>query len=68
VLGQGDTRPMQNRTSAMAELRSILSQRSPLYAEAAQTVDTSTIRAPEAVRTIVAALRRKDKGRGRKKA
>ena len=29
VLGQGDTRPMANRTSAMAELRSILSQRSP---------------------------------------
>src|SRR5262249_5299374 len=41
VLGQGDTRPMANRTSAMAELRAILSQRSPVYAEASQTIDTS---------------------------
>src|SRR5207302_105908 len=44
VLGQGDTRPMANRASAMAELRSILAIRSPLYAEACQTVDTSSIR------------------------
>jgi XRE family aerobic/anaerobic benzoate catabolism transcriptional regulator len=59
VLGQGDTRPMENRTSAMTELRSILSQRAPLYAEAAQTVDTSSIRVAEAVKVIVAALRQK---------
>src|SRR4030095_13995324 len=52
VLGQGDTRPMANRTSAMVELRSILSQRAPLYAEAAQTVDTSSMRVTEAVKTI----------------
>src|SRR5262249_40121236 len=39
VLGQGDTRPMANRTSAMAELRSILNKRASLYAEAAQMVD-----------------------------
>ena len=57
VLGQGDTRPMANRTSAMAELRSILSQRSALYAEAAQTIDTSTMRVTEAVRQISAAVR-----------
>src|SRR5207249_3491151 len=56
VLGQGDTRPMANRTSAMAELRSILSLRSPLYAEAGQTIDTSSIRVAEAVRMIAAAL------------
>ena len=68
VLGQGDTRPMENRTSAMAELRSILSRRSPLYAEAAQTVDTSSIRVAEAVRVIGAALRQKDERTGRKKA
>jgi len=43
VLGQGDTRPMANRRSAMTELRSILSIRSPLYAEAAQTIDTSAV-------------------------
>lgn len=60
VLGQGDTRPMANRTSAMAELRAILSQRSPIYAEAAQTVDTSSARVTEAVRLISAALRQKE--------
>jgi XRE family aerobic/anaerobic benzoate catabolism transcriptional regulator len=58
VLGQGDTRPMANRTSAMAELRAILSQRSPVYAEASQTIDTSTMRVSEAVRTIAAAVRK----------
>lgn len=52
VLGQGDTRPMANRASAMAELRSILAIRSPLYAEADQTIDTSSLRAREAVRMI----------------
>src|SRR6059036_219060 len=52
VLGQGDTRPMANRTSAMAELRSILSLRSPLYAEATQMIDTNSLRVPEAVRMI----------------
>jgi XRE family transcriptional regulator, aerobic/anaerobic benzoate catabolism transcriptional regulator len=54
VLGQGDTRPMANRKSAMAELRSILALRSPLYAEAAQTIDTSAVRVKEAVRRIAA--------------
>jgi XRE family transcriptional regulator, aerobic/anaerobic benzoate catabolism transcriptional regulator len=68
VLGQGDTRPMANRTSAMAELRSILSQRAPLYAEAAQTIDTSSLRVTEAVRMISAALRQKEERSGRKKA
>lgn len=66
VLGQGDTRPMANRTSAMAELRSILSQRSPVYAEASQTIDTSSIRVSEAVRMIAAAIRQKNAGRNRR--
>src|SRR5262249_20565188 len=65
VLGQGDTRPMANRTSAMTELRSILSQRSALYAEAAQTVDTSSVRIGEAVRIILSALRRNEEKVGR---
>jgi XRE family transcriptional regulator, aerobic/anaerobic benzoate catabolism transcriptional regulator len=56
VLGQGDTRPMANRSSAMADLRSILSQRAPLYSEAAQTIDTSEVRPNRAVRLIAAAL------------
>ena len=42
--------------AAMAELRSILSQRAPLYSEAAQTIDTSEVRPNKAVRLIAAAL------------
>ena len=56
VLGQGDTRPMASRASAMTELRSILSLRSPLYAEAAQIVDTSSMRVSGAVKSIAATL------------
>src|SRR5262249_41404864 len=67
VLGQGDTRPMANRTSAMTELRSILSLRAPIYAEAAQTIDTSSVRVTEAVRMISDALRQKEERPGRKK-
>lgn len=67
VLGQGDTRPMANRTSAMAELRSILSIRSSLYAEASQTIDTTSVRVSEAVKLIAAAVRQKEEKLGRKK-
>jgi XRE family aerobic/anaerobic benzoate catabolism transcriptional regulator len=56
VLGQGDTRPMANRVSAMTELRSILSQRSPLYSEATQTIDTSSVHITGAVKAIVSAI------------
>src|SRR5206468_4773257 len=45
-----------NRTSAMAELRSILSLRSPLYAEAEQMIDTNSVGVTEAARMIAAAL------------
>ena len=51
----------------MAELRSILSLRAPLYAEAAQTIDTNSVRVTEAVKLISAALRQKEKKVGRKK-
>lgn len=61
VLKQGDTRPMSNRASAMAELRSIMSQRAPLYSEAAQTIDTGSVRVNEAVRRIATALRTHEK-------
>ena len=57
VLGQGDTRPMANRRSAMTELRSILSIRSPLYAEAIQTIDTSSIPVRDAVGLIATSVR-----------
>ena len=66
VLVQGDTRPMANRTSAMGELRSILSLRAPLYAEAALTIDTSSVRVSEAVRMISAGLDQKEKKLGRR--
>ena len=63
VLGQGDTRPMANRTSAMTELRSILALRSPLYSEAAQTIDTSSVRVSQAVKMIADALKEEKVGR-----
>ena len=41
VLAQGDARPMADRPQAMSELRSLLSARAPLYAQAELTVETS---------------------------
>jgi XRE family aerobic/anaerobic benzoate catabolism transcriptional regulator len=38
---QGDTRPMSGSPSAMAELKSLLARREPLYAEAALTIRTT---------------------------
>jgi XRE family aerobic/anaerobic benzoate catabolism transcriptional regulator len=39
---QGDTRPMRGNPSAMAELKSILSRRQPLYAQADLTIRTTS--------------------------
>jgi XRE family aerobic/anaerobic benzoate catabolism transcriptional regulator len=39
---QGDTRPMRGNPSAMAELRSILSRRQPLYAQSDLTIRTTS--------------------------
>lgn len=41
VRAQGDLRPMAARSDAMAELRQLLEERTPLYAEADVVVDTS---------------------------
>lgn len=41
VVAQGDTRPMANRTDAMADLRRILQVRNRLYARAHATLNTS---------------------------
>ncbi len=49
---QGDRRPMENRDDAMAELRDILDDREPLYAEADVVVDTSG-RAPSDVAAAI---------------
>src|SRR4051812_15857674 len=41
VVRQGDRRPMADHPQAMADLRTLLSSREPLYAQAHHTVDTS---------------------------
>src|SRR4051794_39979535 len=41
VRGQGDLRPMADDRSAMAELRTILKSREPLYARASAVIDTA---------------------------
>jgi XRE family aerobic/anaerobic benzoate catabolism transcriptional regulator len=41
VLSQGDRRPMAHHPQAMADLRTLLATREPLYASADHTVDTS---------------------------
>ncbi len=52
VAAQGDRRPMVDRTDPLAELRVLLREREPLYAEASATVDTST-RSPEEITQAV---------------
>src|SRR5215831_1770845 len=46
VVAQGDRRPMADNPDAMAELRAMLAEREPRYAQAHVAVDTST-RSPE---------------------
>ena len=41
VVRQGDRRPMADHPQAMADLRTLLARREPLYAKATLTVDTS---------------------------
>ena len=53
VVRQGDRRPMTDHPQAMADLRTLLASREPLYAVAAQTVDTSERRTDEIVEEIV---------------
>jgi XRE family aerobic/anaerobic benzoate catabolism transcriptional regulator len=55
VLRQGDVRPMKNRANAMAELKSLLHTRKPLYALADHCVDTSSTSLDEAAARIVSA-------------
>jgi XRE family aerobic/anaerobic benzoate catabolism transcriptional regulator len=52
VVRQGDRRPMADHPQAMADLRTLLATREPLYAAADHTVDTSS----GSVEKIVAAL------------
>ena len=57
VLAQGDRRPMADHPDAMAQLRTLLDARRPLYASADLRVDTSASGVREAVRAIADALR-----------
>jgi XRE family aerobic/anaerobic benzoate catabolism transcriptional regulator len=52
---QGDTRPMQNSSSALAELKSLLARREPLYAQAALTIKTTHTLPATIVRQIMRA-------------
>jgi XRE family aerobic/anaerobic benzoate catabolism transcriptional regulator len=56
VVQQGDRRPMADKPEAMAELRRLLAERQPLYAEAARVIDTSRLSVDEAVAAIESAL------------
>ena len=53
VVAQGDRRPMAGAADPLAELRALLRDRGPLYAEADLTVDTSAWSPEEVTRAIV---------------
>ena len=56
VVRQGDRRPMADHPQAMADLRTLLSAREPLYALAAHTVDTSSATVDEIIASVESRL------------
>jgi XRE family aerobic/anaerobic benzoate catabolism transcriptional regulator len=56
VIDQGDHRPVADRENAMADLRTLLAQREPLYRQAQITVDTSDLNVDAALSSIAPAL------------
>lgn len=56
VIQQGDRRPMADNPRAMDELRALLRLRSPVYALADATADTSTLGVDRTVSTLVKAV------------
>jgi XRE family aerobic/anaerobic benzoate catabolism transcriptional regulator len=56
VVRQGDRRPMADHPQAMADLRSLLANREPLYALADHTIDTSSASVEAVVESIERAL------------
>jgi XRE family aerobic/anaerobic benzoate catabolism transcriptional regulator len=56
VRRQGDLRPMADDRSAMAELRTILLSREPLYARASSVVDTAGLSVDAAAARLNAAV------------
>ena len=53
VAAQGDRRPMAGRADPLAELRTLLREREPLYAEAQVMIETSTLTPEEATHAIL---------------
>jgi len=58
VIAQGDMRPMAGNAEAMEDLRQILKERAPLYAQAECTIDTSGLSAEQAFHSLSQALQR----------
>jgi XRE family aerobic/anaerobic benzoate catabolism transcriptional regulator len=56
VRRQGDLRPMADDRSAMAELRTILLSREPLYARASAVVDTAGLSVDDAASRLIEAV------------
>src|SRR3977135_3894011 len=56
VRSQGDLRPMADDRSAMAELRTILRSREPLYARASAVVDTAGLSVDNAATRLIEAV------------
>ena len=57
VVSQGDRRPMADHPEAMADLRTLLASREPLYGKADHTVETSGRTVTEIVRELTATTR-----------
>ncbi len=57
VVAPGDARPMRGRANAMSELKALLLERKPLYAQATQTVDTSDVALDETVERVLKAVK-----------
>jgi XRE family aerobic/anaerobic benzoate catabolism transcriptional regulator len=57
VAAQGDGRPMAGRADPLAELRSLLADREPLYRQADVIIDTSSLTLEKVASEIVASVR-----------
>lgn len=56
VRAQGDSRPMAGNPAAMEELKSILTSREKLYADADFTVDTSDQNQQQSLQALLAVV------------
>jgi XRE family aerobic/anaerobic benzoate catabolism transcriptional regulator len=64
VVRQGDRRPMADHPQAMADLRSLLASREPLYAVASHTVDTAGRSVDAVVKEIAGVVRHERSAKG----